>query len=188
MCLQVINQFDKEFQEQSDEIIFQTILAANFLDIKNLLELMCKKVADEIKKCKTPDDIRDRCPFLPHGCTPTALPRVLPAQVYALRLFLAFASFPSSAPSCPLLALWTPYLPFASWDNRSPGRRSLIRHRAGGDSSPLRVGTDMSPFPPLQEGAPPVGGAPGRSACQGAGAPHLGQEGILPDSGHVARR
>jgi hypothetical protein len=59
--LQVINQFDKEFQEQSDDIIFQTILAANFLDIKNLLELMCKKVADEIKKCKTPDDIRDRC-------------------------------------------------------------------------------------------------------------------------------
>ena len=55
-----INAFDKEFQEQSDEIIFQTILAANFLDIKNLLELMCKKVADEIKKCKTPDDIRDR--------------------------------------------------------------------------------------------------------------------------------
>jgi len=58
--LQVISQFDKDFQEQSDDIIFQTILAANFLDIKNLLELMCKKVADEIKKCKTPDDIRDR--------------------------------------------------------------------------------------------------------------------------------
>ena len=57
---QVINQYDKEFQEHPDEIIFQTILAANFLDIKNLLELMCKKVADEIKKCKTPDDIRDR--------------------------------------------------------------------------------------------------------------------------------
>ena len=57
---EVINQFDKEFQEQPDDIIFQTILAANFLDIKNLLELMCKKVADEIKKCKTPDDIRDR--------------------------------------------------------------------------------------------------------------------------------
>lgn len=37
--------FDKEFQEQPDEIIFQTILAANFLDIKNLLELMCKKVS-----------------------------------------------------------------------------------------------------------------------------------------------
>ncbi len=44
-CMQVVNAFDKEFQEQSDEIIFQTILAANFLDIKNLLELMCKKVS-----------------------------------------------------------------------------------------------------------------------------------------------
>merc|ERR1711966_542212 len=42
---EVINQFDKEFQEQGDDIIFQTILAANFLDIKNF---------------KTPDDIRDR--------------------------------------------------------------------------------------------------------------------------------
>ncbi|KAJ1492601.1 Skp1 family, dimerization domain-containing protein [Baffinella frigidus] len=57
---EVVIAFDKEFQDQPDEIIFQTILAANFLDIKNLLELMCKKVADEIKKCKTPDDIRDR--------------------------------------------------------------------------------------------------------------------------------
>jgi len=41
---QVVIAFDKEFQDQPDEIIFQTILAANFLDIKNLLELMCKKV------------------------------------------------------------------------------------------------------------------------------------------------
>jgi hypothetical protein len=37
---ETVNAFDKQFQEQSDEIIFQTILAANFLDIKNLLELM----------------------------------------------------------------------------------------------------------------------------------------------------
>ena len=37
---ETINAYDKNFQEQSDEIIFQTILAANFLDIKNLLELM----------------------------------------------------------------------------------------------------------------------------------------------------
>ena len=42
--VQVVIAFDKEFQDQPDEIIFQTILAANFLDIKNLLELMCKKV------------------------------------------------------------------------------------------------------------------------------------------------
>lgn len=41
---QVVNAYDKEYQEQTDEIIFQTILAANFLDIKSLLELMCKKV------------------------------------------------------------------------------------------------------------------------------------------------
>jgi hypothetical protein len=39
---ETVNAFDKQFQEQSDEIIFQTILAANFLDIKNLLELMVR--------------------------------------------------------------------------------------------------------------------------------------------------
>jgi hypothetical protein len=42
--MQAVNTYDKQFQEQSDEIIFQTILVANFLDIKSLLELMCKKV------------------------------------------------------------------------------------------------------------------------------------------------
>ena len=52
--------FDRELQEQSEEIIFEMMLAANFLDIEELTHLMCKKVADDIKKCKTPDDIRDR--------------------------------------------------------------------------------------------------------------------------------
>ena len=52
--------FDRELQEQSEEIIFGMMLAANFLDIEELTHLMCKKVADDIKKCKTPDDIRDR--------------------------------------------------------------------------------------------------------------------------------
>jgi hypothetical protein len=82
MVEQVINQFDKDFQEQSDEIIFQTILAANFLDIKNLLELMCKKVADEIKKCKTPDDIRDRYhPALYRVSTKCPLQPSLPTEL-----------------------------------------------------------------------------------------------------------
>ena len=56
----VVTEFDNEFQDQPDEIIFQIILAANFLDIKNLLELMCKKIADELKKCETPEDVRNR--------------------------------------------------------------------------------------------------------------------------------
>jgi S-phase kinase-associated protein 1 len=56
----VVTEFDNEFQDQPDEIIFQIILAANFLDVKNLLELMCKKIAEELKKCKTTEDVRNR--------------------------------------------------------------------------------------------------------------------------------
>jgi S-phase kinase-associated protein 1 len=52
--------FDNEFQDQPDKTVFHIILAANFLDIKNLLELMCKKIADDLKKCKTPEDVRNR--------------------------------------------------------------------------------------------------------------------------------
>jgi len=34
--------------------------AANYLDIKALLDLTCKTVADYIKQCKTPQEIRRR--------------------------------------------------------------------------------------------------------------------------------
>ena len=56
----IVIEFDNEFQDQSDKIIFSLILAANFLDIKDLLELMCKKIADELKKCNTQEDVRER--------------------------------------------------------------------------------------------------------------------------------
>ena len=52
---------DKFFKGKTDdEELFNLILAANYLDIPCLLDLTCKKVADEIKKCSTPEEIRER--------------------------------------------------------------------------------------------------------------------------------
>ena len=42
----------KDFVKVDDETLFNLILAANYLDIKSLLDLTCKTVADEI--CKRP--------------------------------------------------------------------------------------------------------------------------------------
>merc|ERR1712178_193565 len=53
------NAWDKEFVKVDDETLFNLIPAANYLDIKSLLDLTCKTVADEIKG-KTPEEIRIR--------------------------------------------------------------------------------------------------------------------------------
>lgn len=53
------NVWDKDFVKVDDETLFNLILAANYLDIKSLLDLTCKTVADEIKG-KTPEEIRVR--------------------------------------------------------------------------------------------------------------------------------
>ena len=53
------NIWDKDFVKVDDETLFNLILAANYLDIKSLLDLTCKTVADEIKG-KTPEEIRIR--------------------------------------------------------------------------------------------------------------------------------
>ena len=55
----VKNAWDKDFVKVDDETLFNLILAANYLDIKPLLDLTCKTVADEIKG-KTPEEIRVR--------------------------------------------------------------------------------------------------------------------------------
>jgi len=52
--------WDKEFAKVDDDTLFSLILAANYLDIKPLLDLTCKTVADYIKQCKTPQEIRRR--------------------------------------------------------------------------------------------------------------------------------
>ncbi|KAL1521695.1 hypothetical protein AB1Y20_021350 [Prymnesium parvum] len=51
--------WDKDFVKVDDETLFNLILAANYLDIKSLLDLTCKTVADEIKG-KTAEEIRAR--------------------------------------------------------------------------------------------------------------------------------
>lgn len=51
------NDWEKEFFDLTQSDLFDLILAANFLDIKLLLDLSCKTVANLIKG-KTPEEIR----------------------------------------------------------------------------------------------------------------------------------
>ncbi|ETK91698.1 hypothetical protein F441_04916 [Phytophthora nicotianae CJ01A1] len=53
-----VDGWDAKFVEVTDhELLFELILAANYMDIKSLLDLSCAKVACMIKG-KTPEDIR----------------------------------------------------------------------------------------------------------------------------------
>lgn len=52
-----LESFDAGFVKVDQTILFELILAANYLDIKGLLDLTCQAVADIIKE-KTPEEIR----------------------------------------------------------------------------------------------------------------------------------
>lgn len=52
-----ISTWDMEFLKVDQGTLFELILAANYLDIKGLLDVTCKTVANMIKS-KTPDEIR----------------------------------------------------------------------------------------------------------------------------------
>lgn len=52
-----IPQWDQEFLKVDQGTLFELIQAANYLDIKGLLDVTCKTVANMIKG-KTPDEIR----------------------------------------------------------------------------------------------------------------------------------
>ncbi|VAH97694.1 unnamed protein product [Triticum turgidum subsp. durum] len=52
-----LKSFDAEFVKVDQATLFDLILAANYLNIKGLLDLTCQTVADMIKG-KTPEEIR----------------------------------------------------------------------------------------------------------------------------------
>ena len=55
---EVVQQWYADFVDNVDqEVLFDSILAANYMDIKPLLDLTCAKVASLIKG-KTPEEIR----------------------------------------------------------------------------------------------------------------------------------
>ena len=54
---EAITGWDAEFVKVDQATLFEMIMAANFLDIKKMLDLTCKAVAEMIKG-KTPEEIR----------------------------------------------------------------------------------------------------------------------------------
>lgn len=54
---EIVPAFDAAFVELEQEMLFELILAANYLDIKLLLDLTCAKVAS-LMKGKNPEEIR----------------------------------------------------------------------------------------------------------------------------------
>ena len=51
----VVNEWYSNFVNLEQEVLFELILAANFMDIKSLLELSCAKVASLIKGMTIPE-------------------------------------------------------------------------------------------------------------------------------------
>jgi len=55
--MEVVSQWDAEFVDVDQEVLFELILAANYMDVKALLDLCCAKVASMMKG-KTAEAIR----------------------------------------------------------------------------------------------------------------------------------
>jgi len=55
-----IIKWNNRFFDLPDNILFQIIEASCFLDIDSLFELSCNEIANIIKQCNTPNDVRKR--------------------------------------------------------------------------------------------------------------------------------
>ncbi len=55
---QLVSEWDAEFMMIEHDMLFELIKAANYLDIKSLLDLSCAKIASMLKG-KTPEQIRN---------------------------------------------------------------------------------------------------------------------------------
>ena len=55
-----IIRWNNRFFDLPDNILFEIIEASCFLDIDSLFELSCNEIANIIKKCNTPNDVRKR--------------------------------------------------------------------------------------------------------------------------------
>jgi S-phase kinase-associated protein 1 len=54
-----IDDWDQKYLNLEQDMLFEIILAANYLDIKPLLDVACKTIADMIKG-KSPEEIRSK--------------------------------------------------------------------------------------------------------------------------------
>lgn len=70
-----IDDWDKEFLRMDDGSLFDLILAANYLDIKGLLDVTTTHVAHIIVEAKTPEEIRKRF-NIKNDLTPEDLKRI----------------------------------------------------------------------------------------------------------------
>jgi hypothetical protein len=78
-----VKAFNKEFVNVDNGELFELILAANYLNIKNLLDITCQAVAEQIRG-KTPQQIREiflievrrsaRCLMCFYACVPGTTP------------------------------------------------------------------------------------------------------------------
>ncbi|OAY57588.1 SKP1-like protein 1B isoform X1 [Manihot esculenta] len=77
-----LNTWDAEFVKVDQATLFDLILAANYLNIKGLVDLTCQTVADMIKDDLTPEEIRKTFNMM-NDLTPEEVEEVCRAHPWA---------------------------------------------------------------------------------------------------------